>query len=86
MQTRRRFLKNALYTAPLVLTVAVRPSYARSGYTNPPQGGGGGSYAGGGAIDLGSDTVTPTVSDSPGSGHSGGHKDPHDWWQFWRKL
>lgn len=30
--TRREFLKRTAYVAPLVLTVAVRPSFASSGY------------------------------------------------------
>ncbi len=90
MQTRRNFLKKTLYTAPLILTVAVRPSFARSGYGGPNGGDTGGNPGGGGGYDLGGDAVTVTVPESSnptgGGSRSGGHKDPHDWWRFWQKL
>lgn len=38
MESRRKFLKKALYVTPLILTVKVRPAHAKSGYN----GGGGG--------------------------------------------
>ncbi len=37
MQSRRDFLKTGAYAAPLILTVAVRPSFAVSAY-KPPKG------------------------------------------------
>ena len=47
MTTRRSFLKKALYLAPVILTVAVRPSHASGPYapgnnSGPPAGDGGG--------------------------------------------
>jgi hypothetical protein len=39
MESRRKFLKKALYVAPVVLSVAVRPAAAAPAY-NPPGGGG----------------------------------------------
>ena len=38
METRRKFLKKALYVTPLILTVRVRPTLANSAY-GPGQGG-----------------------------------------------
>lgn len=89
MQSRRKFLEKAIYTTPLVLSLAVRPAFSGTGYGN--QGGStgnggtgstGGEIGGGGGIDLGGDGVTP-----PDTARSrSGDKDPHDWWRFWRKL
>ena len=88
MQTRRDFLRKGLYAAPLIHTIAIRPSFARSGY-GTPQGGGNG---GGPSYDLGGDGIKAPVNSNPGGGsnlggsRSGGHKNPHDWWMFWQKL
>jgi hypothetical protein len=71
LETRREFIRKSLYAAPVILSVAVRPAFARSGYEPPHVGGGGGTTTGGG------DPITV---------HSGGDKDAHDWWMFWRKL
>jgi hypothetical protein len=41
METRRTFLRRAVYIAPLIMTVAVRPSHACTGYQRPSASGGG---------------------------------------------
>lgn len=41
METRRKFLKKALYASPVILSVAVRPAHASSAYGG--NGGTGGS-------------------------------------------
>jgi hypothetical protein len=81
MESRRKFLQKALYTAPLVLTMAVRPSHAGSGYTGgvlPGNGGGGGGS-----------NISTTPSGGLGGGtqhhHSGG-SDSAPWWEFWRHV
>ena len=43
LNSRRKFLKLGLYLAPVVMTVAIRPSFANSGYTPPGCGNGGGT-------------------------------------------
>ncbi len=79
MESRRRFLKKTLYMAPVIMTVAVRPAFAGSGYTG---GRGGNDGTGGGGPNISS----PPGGGGGGSRHAGGHKDAHDWWSFWRKL
>lgn len=51
MESRRRFLKKALYVSPLILTAAVRPAHASSAYgpqTTVTYGSGGGTRQVGG--------------------------------------
>lgn len=43
MESRRQFLKKAIYVTPLIITASVRPSFAGTGYDN-----GGGEDGGGG--------------------------------------
>ena len=82
MESRRKFLKKAVYAAPLIMTVAVRPAFARNGYGGGG-GGGGGSVGGGGGNNI----SNPSGPTNPGPTHAGGgNKDSHDWWMFWEKL
>lgn len=55
MESRRQFLKKGVYVAPVVLSLAVRPAVAGTGYRPNNHGGGGGggssnstSHSGGG--------------------------------------
>lgn len=61
MQTRRDFLKKGAYLAPLVLTVAVRPSFASSRYQ--PEKGNNGV---GNGLD-GQPPGNPPINDGPGT-------------------
>lgn len=36
MESRRKFLKKALYVSPVILTAAVRPAFACHGYAAQP--------------------------------------------------
>lgn len=47
--SRRDFVKKAAYVAPVVLTLGVRPAYARSGSAGPERGDCGDSRRGGGS-------------------------------------
>lgn len=42
MESRRAFLKKATYCAPVLISIAVRPSFAGTTYGNPGNPGGGG--------------------------------------------
>jgi hypothetical protein len=39
LDSRRRFLKKALYVTPLVITASVRPAFASNTYEDRPRGG-----------------------------------------------
>ena len=61
--SRRDFLKKVAYTAPLVMTVGVRASYARNAYGGGPKGNNG--------VGNGEDPQppgNPPVNDGPGTG------------------
>lgn len=36
MESRRKFIKKALYVSPVILTAAVRPAFACHGYASQP--------------------------------------------------
>ena len=59
METRRSFLKKIAYTAPVIMTLAVRPTYAAATY------GGGGS-----GTKPHSDGPGPRAAASGGDGHA----------------
>ena len=68
METRRQFLKKALYTAPVIMTVAVRPSFGASAYGNPNGGGGG--------------TPPPTPATRTFRRHGGSSGEWYEFWRW----
>lgn len=62
MESRRSFLKKGAYLAPVVLTVAVRPSFAKTGYQLPK-----GNNGVGNGID-GQPPGNPPINDGEGTG------------------
>ena len=71
MQTRRNFLRKALYLTPVIMTVAVRPSYGCRIYGKPNRPG------------SGSGTNNPPPTNSLTSGL---HRSSPPWFEFWRHF
>ena len=62
MESRRSFLKKGAYLAPVILTAAVRPGFARTTYGGPK-----GNNGVGNGLD-GQPPGNPPINDGPGTG------------------